>query len=338
MRFKEEKLVNLNEIAELAGVNVSTVSRALKDSPSISSDTKEKIMQIAQENGYVVKERQTRHKTIGVIIPETVSHYYAKLAARLENKIYSEQYHMIISITDFDLTKLMQAMNMMIKYGVEGIVVDLSASRGDRRDAIQAIAKCEIPLVIVSERDVACDRDCVYLDYQPGVASVIQHLAELGHRKISYVGDELSHTRCEAFRHSCDEIGCEVGEIMEGPERFEKGGYVQMKRLLAIDHAPRAILASYDQVAIGAIKALHEAGLHVPEDVSIVGFDNIDIDDYLLCPLTSVTNPVDKIAEIAVKILLNKIDHPDDMTVQHVALQPHLVVRETTGVNKRHGK
>ena len=327
-------MVNLNDIAKIAGVNISTVSRALKDSPSISSETKEKIMQIALQNGYVVKKRKMRHKTIGVIVPETISHYYAKLATTLEDVIYKHQYHTIISITDFDLTKLTQALNMMVEHNVEGIIVDFSASRGDRRDALQAIAQCRVPLVVVCEKEVSCDRDCVYLNYQSGVQFAIQHLFELGHRDFGYIGDALSHARCEAFRCACERLGCSIVGIMESTERFERGGYLQMKRLLDREVLPTAVLASYDQFAIGALKALDEAGLRVPEDISIVGFDNVDMDDYLPCPLSSVTNPVEKIGEIAVKILLNKIDHPEDETVQHVALQPNLVVRKTTGVKK----
>lgn len=327
-------MVNLNDIAKIAGVNVSTVSRALKDSPSISPETKEKIMQIALKNGYVSKKRHMHHKTIGVIVPETISHYYAKLAANLENVIYKNQYHTIISITDFDLTKLTQSLNMMVEHGVEGIVVDISASRGARGDALRTIMKCKVPLVVVCEKEVDCERDCVYLNYQSGVESVVRHLTDLGHQKISYIGDELSRARREAFQEACIKFGCQVVGIMEGPERFEKGGYLQMKRLLGSAEKPTAVLASYDQFAVGALKALDEAGICVPQDISIAGFDNIDMDDYLLCPLTSVTNPVEKIGEIAVKILINKIENPEDLTVQHVALQPSLVIRETTGVKK----
>ena len=117
-----------------------------------------------------------RHKTIGVIVPETISHYYAKLATTLEDVIYKHQYHTIISITDFDLTKLTQALNMMVEHNVEGIIVDFSASRGDRRDALRQLPSAEFHWWSFAKKEVSCDRDCVYLNYQSGVQFAIQHL------------------------------------------------------------------------------------------------------------------------------------------------------------------
>ena len=117
--------------------------------------------------------------------------------------------------------------------------------------------------------------------------------------------------------------------VKTGETRFEQGGYEQMKLLLAEPDLPTAVIASYDQVAIGALKAIWEAGLNVPEDISLVGFDNIELDEFLPRKLTTVTNPVNAMAQIATKLLFSRITDADAVT-QTVSLHSALIVRETT--------
>ena len=172
----------------------------------------------------------------------------------------------------------------------------------------------------------------IFIKGETGIEMAVDHLVELGHTKIGYIGEKASdiryHAMCKCFRQRGIEI---VPAFMKrGEERFELGGYLRALELLKEKELPTAIFASYDQIAFGAIRAFQEHGIRVPEDISIIGFDNIVMDNYHPVKLTSITNPVEQMGITAVKILMDAIKHPRSHVVQNVALQSRLVVRKST--------
>ena len=160
----------------------------------------------------------------------------------------------------------------------------------------------------------------------------VDHLVELGHTKIGYIGERASDIRYHAICKCLRQRGIEIipAFMKRGVERFEQGGYMRTLELLKEKELPTAIFASYDQIAFGAIRAFQEHGIRVPEDISIIGFDNIVMDNYHPVKLSSITNPVDQMGITAVKILLDAIKHPRSHVVQNVALQSRLVIRKST--------
>ena len=328
-------MATLNDIAIAAGVNVSTVSRVLNRTGGISEETVRSVLRVAEEVGYKPKRKRAQTKAIGIIINELASQYYGKLLHMLEKRIREKNYGMLLTLTDFRFSKLLDAFSIMGNNGVEGIIcsqiVDMSPAMRD--EIYLAAEKTGVPVVFLSDGyDEGDPRfDQINLNQRRGMEQIVNHLMSLGHERIGFVGEVLSISRVQILESLMEAHHMTItpDHIKVGETRFEQGGYEQMKLLLLEPERPTAVIAGYDQVAVGALKAIWEAGLRVPEDISLVGFDNIVLDEYLPRKLTSVTNPVDSMAQIATKLLFGRIEDSTAVT-QTVSLHPTLIVRETT--------
>jgi len=197
---------------------------------------------------------------------------------------------------------------------------------------LQAITECGIPTVVLNESPLFYPLDSITIGVEQNVKLAVDHLLEQGHKKIGYLGEYNSDGRYRSFCDLMEQEGIPVDPrfVKRGALRFEQGGYQMACELLREPELPTAILTSYDQMAIGAIRAFNEHGIKVPEDISVVGFDNIVTDEYCHVALTSVTNPVEQMGITAIKILLDAIHHPSTHVIQNVSLQSRLVIREST--------
>jgi LacI family transcriptional regulator len=328
-------MIRLNDIAERAGVNVSTVSRVLNHAQGIGEETREHVFRVAEELGYKAKRRNRRGNTIGVIVPELASQYYSELVHTLESRIREKGYNMLVALSDFDSKKVVQDFETMENNEVSGIICATLAAGEDLGVSIlQAAEKTGIPVVFLADggKRESVRFDFIYLNQLNGIELVIDHLVSLGHTRIGFVGEYHSTPRLKCFEQVMKEKGLFLDQrlVKMGVTRFEYGGYEQMKLLLAEAERPTAVIAAYDQFAFGALKAIEEAGLKVPDDISVVGFDNIVTCEFLPKKLTSVTNPVGSMGQIAIRLLFSKLFPTTDDIIQNVSLQPALIVRETT--------
>lgn len=324
-------MVKLRDIAHQTGLTVSTVSKALNHSKEISAETTKLIWETARDMGYVSKKAAKRkEKTIGVILPEVDSQYYARLMHALNQKIESCGYVMITMLTSEYAARIGPVVERMCRFEPDGMIVccGVSVTESD----LQVVLECGIPTLLLNELTYNCPIDSICIEAEHGVQLAVEHLLQLGHRKIGYLGEYNSDSRYQAFCDSMRRNGLEVDPrfVRRGAIRFEEGGYQLANELLKEKELPTAIAVCYDQVALGAIKAFQEHGIKVPRDISVVGFDNIVMDEYCHVPLTSVTNPVEQMGITAVKILLDAIRHPSSHVVQNVSLQSKLVIREST--------
>jgi LacI family transcriptional regulator len=280
------------------------------------------------ELGYAPRRAQT--STVGVLLPEVRSQYYAELMHILEDGLREEGYASLCMLTGFTRDRVERAFDALIRQNVSGIIVSEAAY--DRTSPGLYTQKRNVPVVILSELDSEVPIDSIYIDQQKIMNLAVEHLFSLGHIKIGYVGERLSDVRYRAFVKALDQNGLklDMSHIKIGAERFELGGYLRAKELLQESSLPTAVIGSYDQVAIGAIKAFAEAGLKVPKHMSVMGVDNIVMDDYMATGLTSITNPVGQMGIVAVKLLKDIIKDPASHVVQHVALQSKLVIRDST--------
>lgn len=163
--------------------------------------------------------------------------------------------------------------------------------------------------MLIAQNTETKDYDCIKIDDAYGVKLAVEHLIELGHSDIGYIGDELSNPRLEVFMKIMQDNKMKINKkwIQVSRERFEKCGYELMSGILKSNDIPSAILGAYDDIAIGAIKAVHDRGLKVPDDISIVGIDNIRTASYYSPELTTVAGPVEEMGKIAVKLLFKKV-------------------------------
>lgn len=326
-------MVKLSDVAKKAGVNSSTVSRALNDSSEINIETKKKIYKIANELGYFEKKKKTNtillKKTVGIIVPEMVN-FFLKIVNTIQEKLSREGYSAIISITNFSDVNEKQYLDKFIDMSVDGILIFLT------NDSIKEVLenlqnKCNIPLVQLGL--FVENYDCVTVDFALEPIIAIEHLKSYGHKNIGYIGEVLSDVRFRNLKNEFEEFGLVLNDefVKVGKERFQEGGYKRMKEILDLKERPTAIIAAYDDIAIGAMRAIYEAGIKIPEDISIIGFDNSTVTPYLYNSLTTVSTPTDEWGSIASRILLDRINNNEN-AVQHVLLKPKLIIRETTSI------
>ena len=323
-------MVKLREIADKSGFSVSTVSRALRDGSDLNDSTIRRIRATAGELGYsgrLINRKTSR--TIGVVLPEVYSNYYAELAHSLAQEIKKSGFRMLLSISG-EPGNIRESYDDFCSLGVDGIIV--SEWVQSKPLTAEYIAVSDIPTVLLSDYDDRQPIDKVYVDSITCIELAVDHLWQLGHRIFGYVGEHNSHVRYDAMCKVLGNRGTVMDErhVKVGAERFEHGGYLRMQELLSSDYLPTAVIASYDQIAFGAMRAAREAGVSIPKDISIIGVDNVIIGDFIPVGLTSITNPSEQLGVIAVKLLIGQINNTNGHVIQNVALQSQLVVRSST--------
>lgn len=334
-------MVKLRDIAKRTGLNVSTVSRALRDAPDIKPATVDLVKRTAMQLGYRLRPDSSKCNTIGLIVPEVGSHYYSEMVGTVERELKKRGYAMIVSIGSFEVGGILEAFDNMLQHDVCGMIINdcVMLNATDYIQKHDRIANSALPLVLISENMSMLPVDTICINTNVAVRLTLNHLIELGHTQIGYIGEYASDVRYRAFCEIMKEKGLPLRpeHCKRGKERFELGGYLRAKELLQERAQPEvtAVVACYDQVALGALSAFEEFGVRVPDDISIVGFDNIILNDYLPVQLTSVTNPTEQLSTVAVQLLMENIRDKENHVVQNVALQSRLVVRNSTGAPRQ---
>lgn len=329
-------MVRLKDIAEKAGVTVPSVSKALNDSPEISEETALLIKKVAEEMGYESRPVNKKRKNlVGVIVPEVCSHYYAKLLTSIGQALEKQGYIMLTMMTYFHGENDRTVIEQLCRYKPDGIIV--SCYHPMSKQIYDIIKSSGIPVLYLEEVQQTWttqgDVDSIFINQRLGVQLLMEHLVGLGHEKIGYLGEKNSDLRYLAMVNFLEEKKLSLySEFVKiGSERFETGGYQYAQKLLKEKTLPTAVFCAYDQIAYGAMKAFWEHGLRIPEDISVVGFDNNITDDFTHVSLTTATNPVEEMGVVAVKILLDRLENPRTHVVQRVSLQSRLIIRDSTG-------
>jgi len=336
-------MTRLRDIASLTGVNISTVSKALRGKDDIALQTRHRIIEAARNLKYSSRragrlEPSEVAGTIGVLCPEIRSGYYAQIVTGLESYLRHRGFGMLLGFTDFMHAHEVVLLERFRQQSVSGIVC-ITEHEKIEYDLRTFRRVYDMPVVVVATVIAIEDFDYVKVNDALGVRMAVAHLREIGHSLIGFVGDSVSRQRRDVFSAAMQQAGIPVREkyLRLGPERFEVGGYLRMKELLGQRAPPTAVLAAYDDVAIGAMRAISEAGLSVPGDISVVGIDGIQVGGYLPASLTSVACDTAEMAETAARILLKKIGDRGFTLVQHVELNPELIVRQSTAAPRRTG-
>lgn len=331
-------MVTLKDIAKRAGVNISTVSKALNDSKEISLKKKREIKKIAESLNYSpnFSARALVGKgtsSIGVIFPEIRSNYYARIFNYIESEMKATNFTLIMGTTNFELVNEIKYIQVLSTRRVDGIVLVASMNKEIEKTIDIIHSKYKIPFLLIESFIKPRKYDYIMIDNQYGIDLAVDYFYKLGFKTIGYVADTISaKTRLQWFIEAIKRKGLPYNKrhVKIGEERFEIGGYLRMQEMLAEPDCPEAIFASYDHIAIGAMKAVHEAGLTIPDDISFIGFDNIRESEYLYKPLTTIEPPIKQMVEIGMRTLIEKITGNKNTNTQHISLNPELVIRETT--------
>jgi DNA-binding LacI/PurR family transcriptional regulator len=331
-------MVTLKDIAKKAGVNISTVSKALNDNKEISRGKREEIKRIAEELNYSpnISARTLVGKgsnSIGVIFPEIRSNYYAKMFYYIQNELEDTNFSLIMATTNFELANEKKYIQVFSTRRVDGIVLVASMNKEIENTLNSILKKHHIPFLFIESFIKSKTYDYITIDNRYGVDLAVGYFHKLGFTNIGFICETLSaHTRHKWFIEALEKRGlvANMRHIKNGEERFELGGYLRMQELLAEPDCPNAVFVSYDHMAIGAMKAIYDKGLRIPEDISLIGFDNIRESEFLIKPLTTVAPPIKEMVGIGIKTLLDKIEHKEKKVAQHISLHPELIVREST--------
>ena len=321
------------KIAEIVGVSTSTVSKALSGSKEISAEIRDKIIKVALSSDYY--EQKTKRKldytngktvTIGIICPEIISIHYSQIITLLKKEIESRGGQIAIYVDDFDAEKRNAIIeNIILRNTVDGIISVSDKVHSD----------LTTPIVMLQLERINSKYDYVYCDRYSMVNHGIKYLMELGHKKIGYVGETLTRSTHAQYKKALTENALEYNSdyVYTINRRFEDIGTEAAKKMIKKNTIPSAIIAAYDEVALALIHEFIKNGIKVPQDVSVMGINDIPYSAYSQIPLTTLKSCIDEQCRLAVEILYDKILGKEN-SVRHVQVHHELIIRNSTAKAK----
>ena len=322
--------MTLKDIATEAGVSVATVAKAFNEAKDVGQETKDKIFAIAKRHGCFHKYYKKRYekKVVAVICHEIGSAFYSQQLDYIKAYFASRNTDIIISTDDFDKNKQQE----LIQFHATLTKVDGIITYGLYQPLPKGI---DVPVVAISgDRDLS-HTDIIRPNHRKSMCSAVAHLRELKHRNIAFIGEKLTKKYQNSFCYAMEryDLSPELQILAEG--RFEEAGLDGVEKLLKRKKPFTAIICAYDYIAIGVIKALKQHGLRVPEDVSVIGSDNIPTAEHLNKPLTTIDQASNAICDMACALLRKKMDNPYYCAGSNITIDGSLIIRETTGPCKQ---
>jgi DNA-binding LacI/PurR family transcriptional regulator len=301
----------------------------------VSAKTRAKVQKAIEELGYYPNElarslSRRKSATIGLITPSLTNPVYAEIAASLESVCSTEGYLVLLCATGRDRRKEREFARILRSKQADGVVM---IPTGSTKKALKPLRQALIPTVVL-EHDHP-DTHCIVIDDLRGGRLATQYLLELGHRRIGLIKREpssaLSYLRAVGYRKALEEAGIDPDPtlVIESKAGLA-GGYASMQQMLALPNPPTAVFTHNDVLATGAMRAVQDAGLVVPDDISVVGYDDTASSAYLNPPLTTVKFPVAEMGRRAGQIILELARQEGDVPAQTLTLPVELIVRAST--------
>jgi LacI family transcriptional regulator len=332
-------ITTMKRIASELGVSITTVSKVLNNRQDIGHATRARVLAKVAELGYqpnAVARSLTlrRTHTLGVVIPDLMHSFFVEIVAGLETVASAEGYGLLLCSSNEDPAKERAEIDMLRQRQVDGIIL-ASANASGNTDLLQRLGPLGIGLVMIDRDDhpiVKCDR-VVTDDVEVGRLAA-SHLVEQGRQAIAHIlGPPIVHAkrRADGYKAALKQLGARTrAEWIVRGGFMEADGYRAMTKLLALEPRIDAVFATNDPTAIGAMKAIWDAGLRVPEDIAIVGAGDIALGDLLRVPLTTVSWSREEQGKQAAKLLLDRIGPEPSDRFRSVVIPPHLIVRRSS--------
>jgi DNA-binding LacI/PurR family transcriptional regulator len=334
--------VSIKDIAQAAGVSHSTVSRALSDSPLVSDETKARVQHLAQEMGYspntLARSLVTRQThTVGVVVTTIADPFIAEVVQGIEATAHDHGYTVVLCNSGAEPEREIAAVEMLGSKRVDGVIVTSSRVGALYLEHLERIG---VPIVLINNHNEQSGRYTftVTVDNQHGGCLATDHLIQLGHQRIAYVTAPADHSsdldRMAGYRQALVDSGIEPDPdlIVPGNGRAD-GGERALETLMALDVLPGAVFCYNDMTAIGLINAARGAGLAVPSDIAVAGFDDIPFATYCCPPLTTIAQPKVEMGQLAMKMALSlmTIEEGDEREeLSNIVVQGKLIVRAST--------
>lgn len=328
--------IDSKKIAKLAGVSPTTVSRVINNEKYVREKTKEKVLKIINELGYTPDFfarglRIKKSKTIGLIVGDIENPYYSRMAKGIIKVCEESNYNVIVCNSNYEQKLGEKYIDMLLSKRVDGLLIstiqisDESINKLKQKDILFVAVTCKFE-----------SKDINYItgdDYYGGLLAM-NYLVKLGHKKIFFLrGSEVSGgvDRLRAYKDVLAENNIELNNnLISKPVKNEEYAYYEIKGSLKKDLKFTAIMAENDFLAIGAMKAILEFGLNIPEDISLIGYDDLNISSVLKVPLTTVKQPKLYIGELSARRLIKLIESPAErQKPEQLVLKPELVIRDS---------
>ncbi|MBM4458187.1 MAG: LacI family transcriptional regulator [Chloroflexi bacterium] len=334
--------ISIRDVAQRAGVSVSTASRALNDKPDVARDVRERVLQAARDLNYTINVHARalvggRSKTLGLIIPDSAEPFFAQVARGVTDAATRHGYSIIVCNTNEQAAPELQAHHMLREKRVDGL---LTSSVQSGSAPVRRFLAEGIPCVLLNRCLADLVVDCVLSDYRQGALDATAHLYSLGHRDIAHLtwrDDRYSvRERVAGYREALEAHG-----LLFDPTRVlrttpDADAIYQFVRteLVSLRPPPTAVFVYNDRFSVIVLKALHDAGWRVPEDAALVGYDDLEFARFLEPPLTTVAQRPYDIGQTGAEILLERLQWPEEQpwAPRRVVLRPELRVRASSGV------
>lgn len=328
----------IRDVAARAGVSTATVSRALSGARPVSPDIAELVRRAAQELGYATNGiasalRRSRTDTVGMLVPSIANPFFTSLVESVEHALQRAGRQLFLCSSRSDWTLEAQRLRSLVAQQVDGIII--SPVHGTDSSPAVARGAAELPLVQVDRYVAGVPSDWVGVDDEAGLCLVLEHLAARGARSAAFVSSRLTNSSTElrlaGFRRHADRLSIAVDEDHVLLGDYSIGwGQQAAGALLRAGGLPDAVVCADDLIALGVLQACRDAGVAVPGDVLVTGFDDIPFSTLSAPSLTTVRQPLDRIASEAVRLLERALGQEPSDPVR-MALTPNLVVRASTG-------
>ncbi|MHB1356585.1 MAG: LacI family DNA-binding transcriptional regulator [Anaerolineae bacterium] len=327
----------MKNVAEAAAVSIQTVSAVINNKPGITQATSDRVLEAIQKLGYrpfsIARSLRTRQTdTIALFVSDIAAPPLAAMASAIENEAYTRGYSLVVYNTHNVLKRESDYMLKVIDRWVDGVII---IAIDEHETSLKAFMEAQIPVVAVDRVPENSEMCSVSLNnYRVGQLAA-EHLLGLGHTTLGAISGPLhltiGHDRKKGFIDECLRSGATVIPGEFAGDWHTRSGYNAMRQMLTQAPWPTAIFASSDLMAIGAISAINEAGLRVPDDISIVGVDNIEQAEFTVPPLTTILQPLDRIGQQGVRLLLDLVDGRE-IENRNIIIEPTILVRSSTSV------
>ena len=329
--------MNIKQVATRAGVSTATISRTLNGSDLVKPRTADKILRVIQELGYHPSTQARalvsgKSRMLGLIISDIVNPFFPELVKSFEFAATRNGYEVIIANTDYSPERMAGCVRRMIERQVDAVAVITSEMEPH---LVDELSQRSLPIVFLDVGRVKPLISNISVDYNKGIREAVQHIVSLGHKRIGFISGprnlKSARTRRSAFLKCISEcgIGHQSRIVVEGNHKVD-GGDTAMTQMLSRPDPPTAVLASNDLTAIGALRAINRAGLHVPDDISLIGFDDIEFSQCTQPPLTTIRLSRAELGQKAFDALYRSLQRTIGNEGEVIKVGTSLVLRQST--------
>ncbi|EGQ8805184.1 substrate-binding domain-containing protein [Vibrio parahaemolyticus] len=330
-------MATMKDIAKLAGVSTSTVSHVINKTRFVSEEISERVNNAAKELNYYAPSalarslKVNRTKTIGMLVTTSTNPFFGEVVKGVERSCYHKGYSLILCNTEGDNERMRQSINTLLQKRVDGLILMCSSLEGERIDVFERYP--DIPVVVMDWGPMLFTSDKIQDNSLRGGYLAAKYLIDCGHTEIGCItGPLIKHQaqmRYEGYKRAMNEAGLDFNANWIIESDFEcEGGYQAFKKMAERGTLPSSIFVSNDMMAMGVINAANELSIKVPDDLSIIGYDDIHIAKFMSPSLTTIHQPKYRLGQAAVETLVRRLDDKSN-EAQVVQLEPTLVVRNS---------